>query len=75
MKSNNKLCIDCKFSSGGDKEYLTCHHPNNILIDKVTGDNDYRFKYCSSHRNDNSILIGLFIGTCGNRGRWFEPKF
>ncbi len=74
MNSNNKICVNCKFSSGTDAEFLKCSHPKNFIKNRVTGGQIRNFTYCDTHRIDSPFLLSIFMGLCGNRGRWFEPK-
>jgi hypothetical protein len=67
-----KSCKNCKWAK---KDWLSlsqftkCISPQNPkVIDKVTGEEKFKVKFCSSHREFNSSEL------CGPDGKWFEPK-
>lgn len=75
MNKNIKLCKDCKFSKG-HKDFLKCHHPNNLILSRSNGEVEQRYEYCDTLR-----LFGLLsyipfqpFNNCGKNGRWFQSK-
>ena len=71
--NNIKSCNECKHSVVALCSFLECHAPKNEKISLISGNVNYRWVYCISHREDIWPLNVLYR-TCGRSGRWFEPK-
>lgn len=71
-----KLCKDCKWCDY-DGNFSKCKAPSNISvvnINAVTGVmEDSIWEFCETQR-DHSWSMCRQLGTCGQVGRWFEPK-
>ncbi len=72
LKSEIKLCKNCKYSSGSIYN-LECHHKKNSIIDLSHGGYELKWPMCYDQRADG-LLISIIIRTCGKSGRWFESK-
>lgn len=66
-----KLCKDCKHIAPGQM----CNHPKNYrIVDAVTGAKIPTMYYCRNHRQGGWVFALIPPQTCGEAGRWFEPK-
>ena len=78
-----KLCVDCRHCVlDKNPRFHECHAPQNaegrVLPCGVMGtalavDDCWRWNFCSTHRDDG-WWTSHNLGTCGKRGRWWEPK-
>lgn len=70
-----KLCIDCIHCRVEEIGSFTFHKcVRNDGINLATGQPEKaRYEYCDDERTDG-WLSALIFGTCGKRGRFWEPK-
>ena len=66
-----RLCKDCKWMRNPGK-YAECFAPQNKKILATGFEPDYRYKFCTTHREGN-WLDAVMTNSCGARGRWFKP--
>ena len=70
-----RYCVKCRHHKEDRHKWHECHSPKvRRKLNRVTGERYVlRFRYCEAHREDG-FFESLFWGTCGRRGRWYEPK-
>lgn len=73
-----KFCKDCKYCQPSDLAsdvrmgFAECVSPKNAkLFDRVNGQSEPRYKYCSSQRS-GGWLDAYITKSCGPQARWFE---
>ena len=76
-----RYCSDCRWCEpNGSPHYDKCNAPQNIeredgldLVRPRPPLARRNWAWCHDHREDN-LFQAIFGGTCGRRGRWFEPR-
>lgn len=79
-----KLCKDCKYYKI-DKHLGTidgsheedCQHPKNTFSgpkDLINGRMVTYQKWSPKYMRKQDLLVSIFDGVCGKRGRWFRQK-
>jgi hypothetical protein len=54
-------------------EYATCHHPNNMILNVVTGKQIPKYKYCAAQRTDGPGGYET-PDSCCHAGHWFQAR-
>jgi len=82
------ICRDCVHSVPGsrikpvfwlvprfedDWGHATCHHPDNSVMNLVTGARNPKYKYCSSQRINGPDGYES-PDSCGGSGKWFQAR-
>ena len=75
MKPICTSCQHCRIPSSGD-EFAKCYAPQGIRTGERLAGNTVtatRWVYCSIQRQSRWPL-DMMSNSCGQRGRWFQPK-
>jgi hypothetical protein len=67
-----KLCKDCKYIELPIKTFSDCKHPKSGKVSKITGETKYG---SASSTRIGDWLSSRILKSCGEKARWFEPKY